>query len=67
MTAESITQTENADIRQRIADYFDEHFDEILTDLGEIMSIDSSYSQPAEGKPFGEGSAAALAWALPRC
>ena len=62
MTAESITQTENAEIRQRIADYFDEHFDEILTDLGEIMSIDSSYSQPAEGKPFGEGSAAALAW-----
>ncbi len=62
MTDESITKTENADIRQRIADYFDQHFDEILRDLNEIMSINSAFSQPAEGKPFGEGSAAALAW-----
>lgn len=27
------------------------------------MSIDSSYSQPEEGMPFGKGSAKALAWA----
>ncbi len=43
--------------------YFEEHFDEILESMSEIMSIDSSFSQPEEGKPFGKGSASALEWA----
>ncbi len=62
MTADSMTHTENAGLKQRLEEYFEEHFDEILKDLGEIMSIDSAFSQPEEGKPFGAGSAEALAW-----
>ncbi|MCR5121340.1 MAG: Sapep family Mn(2+)-dependent dipeptidase [Ruminococcus sp.] len=54
--------TEDRLLKEKLAAYFDEHFDEILADLSEIMSIDSSFSTPSEGKPFGEGSAAALAW-----
>ena len=56
------TQSGCGDIKQRLADYFDEHFDEILDDLGEILSINSAFSEPEDGKPFGAGSAAALAW-----
>ena len=48
--------------RKQISKYFDEHFDEILKSLKEIMSIDSTYQTPSEGKPFGEGSAKALEW-----
>jgi succinyl-diaminopimelate desuccinylase len=51
----------------RLKAYFDEHFDEILSDLSEIMSIDSTYSEPCEGKPFGKGSAAALEWGMKKC
>ncbi len=54
--------TENSQLKDKLAAYFDEHFDEILADLSEIMSIDSSFGTPSEGKPFGDGSAAALAW-----
>ena len=46
-----------------IEKYFEEHKNEMLESLSEIMSIDSSYSQPREGMPFGEGSARALKWA----
>ncbi len=53
---------EQKQLKERLAAYFDEHFAEILEDMSEIMSIDSSYGTPSEGKPFGEGSAAALAW-----
>lgn len=53
---------ENKALNERLEKYFDEHMDEIIADLNEIMSIDSSFSAPSEGKPFGEGSAAALAW-----
>ena len=52
------------ELQKRLEHYFDEHFDEILADLKEIMSIDSSYSQPKDGMPFGEGSAKALAWGV---
>ena len=48
--------------RKQISEYFDNHFDEILASLKEIMSIDSTYQEPEEGKPFGEGSAKALKW-----
>lgn len=48
--------------RNEISRYFDEHFDEVIASMKEIMSIDSTYQQPAEGKPFGEGSAKALEW-----
>jgi succinyl-diaminopimelate desuccinylase len=54
--------TENNELIPRLKAYFDEHFDEILADLNEIMSIESTYSEPSDGKPFGEGSAKALAW-----
>lgn len=52
----------NKDLAEKLAAYFDEHIGDVIADMNEIMSIDSAYSQPAEGKPFGEGSAAALAW-----
>lgn len=48
---------------KQIEEYFENNKDEILASLGEIMSIDSSFSQPDEGKPFGSGSARALEWA----
>ena len=53
---------EEKQLKEQLSAYFDEHFDEILADLSEIMSIDSSFGTPSEGKPFGEGSAAALDW-----
>ena len=48
--------------KQQLSKYFDEHFEEILKSMKEIMSIDSTYQTPSEGKPFGEGSAKALEW-----
>ena len=54
--------TEEKELKEKLEAYFEEHFDEILSDLSEILSINSAYSTPAENKPFGEGSAAALAW-----
>lgn len=48
--------------KQQLSKYFDEHFEEILKSMKEIMSIDSTYQTPIEGKPFGEGSAKALEW-----
>ena len=44
---------EQKQLKERLAAYFDEHFEEILADMSEIMSIDSSYGTPSEGKPFG--------------
>lgn len=64
MTADGSLQIEKKQLIEQLSKFFDEHFDEILADLGEIMSIDSSYSTPIDGKPFGEGSAAALAWGM---
>jgi succinyl-diaminopimelate desuccinylase len=54
--------TANDELITQLKAYFDRHFDEILADLNEIMSIKSVYSEPEDGKPFGSGSAAALAW-----
>ena len=53
---------EEKQLKEKLEAYFEEHFDEILNDLSEILSINSVYDTPSEGKPFGEGSAAALAW-----
>ena len=50
--------------RQQIADYFESHKDDMLRSLSQIVAIDSSFKPCGdESKPFGEGSAAALAWA----
>lgn len=48
--------------KSQISKYFDDHFDEILASLKEIMSIDSTFQTPKENMPFGEGSAKALKW-----
>ena len=48
--------------KQAFEKYFDEHMDEILASLSEIISIQSVASTDSEVKPFGEGSAKALAW-----
>ncbi|MBR6044607.1 MAG: M20/M25/M40 family metallo-hydrolase [Ruminococcus sp.] len=44
--------------------YYDEHLDEMLKSLSELVAIDSSFRDPApeKGMPFGEGSARALEW-----
>lgn len=34
--------------------------EEMLTNLGRLVAIDSQLGTPAEGKPFGEGPAKAL-------
>lgn len=48
--------------KKAISEYFDNHMDEIMRSLKEIMSIESTYQTPKEGMPFGEGSAKALEW-----
>ena len=48
--------------KQSFEKYFDEHMDEILASLSEIISIDSVATLESEVKPFGEGSARALKW-----
>lgn len=48
--------------KQALEKYFDEHMDEILATLAEIISIESVGTLDSEVKPFGEGSAKALAW-----
>ncbi len=49
---------------KEIERYYDEHLDEMLASLAELIAIDSSFRDPApeKGMPFGEGSARALAW-----
>ena len=42
--------------------YFDEHMQEILKSLGEIIAIQSVGTLDSDIKPFGEGSARALRW-----
>ena len=50
--------------KQQIADYFEAHKEQMIKSLSEIVAIDSSFAPTGdEKKPFGEGSAAALAWA----
>ena len=44
------------------AEYFDKHFNEILSDFSEIIAIESIADENSDIKPFGEGSAKALAW-----
>lgn len=43
--------------------YFEEHVEEILKDLGNIISIESVAAEPCSNMPFGSGSAKALNWA----
>ncbi len=50
------------DYTQLFKNYFQEHEQEILSDLAEIIAIESIADEQAEVKPFGEGSARALRW-----
>ena len=50
------------ELAAKFAAYFDEHMQEILADLDEVISIKSIGDENAEVQPFGEGSAKALAW-----
>lgn len=53
-----------ANYKEKIAEYFLKHQKEMIDTLAEIIAIDSSYAPTVDSeKPFGEGSAAALAWA----
>lgn len=51
-------------LEKEIEKYYDEHLQEMLDSLAELVAIDSSFKdpQPEKGMPFGEGSAKALAW-----
>ena len=44
--------------------YYEEHLDEMLSSLSELIAIDSSFRDPdpEHGLPYGEGSAKALEW-----
>ncbi|WP_028511230.1 Sapep family Mn(2+)-dependent dipeptidase [Ruminococcus sp. NK3A76] len=50
-------------IKERIAEYFEQHKEQMIKSLAELVAIDSSFKPGNDEKPFGEGSAAALAWA----
>lgn len=52
------------EMKKRFEEYFDAHFDEILSDLNELISIESAAAAPLEYRPYGQGSADALAWAF---
>lgn len=45
---------------KKISDYLQEHKDELISDVMTLIKIDSSYSEPVPGMPFGEGSAKAI-------
>lgn len=49
--------------KEKIDAYIDSKKDEMLADLASLVRIDSQKREPAEGKPFGEGPAQALALA----
>ncbi len=57
---------EQEELAARLSEYFEQHFDEILSDLNEIISINSAYDETTidedKGMPFGSGSAMALKW-----
>lgn len=48
--------------KQAFEKYFDEHMDEVIASLGEIIAIESVATLESDVKPFGEGSARALRW-----
>ncbi len=50
--------------KDQLSAYFDEHMDEILADLAEIISIESVADESSKIKPFGEGSKNALEWGI---
>lgn len=59
---ERLNTMDKTQLSAAFAEYFDTHTDEILADLAEIIAINSVADENAEPKPFGEGSAKALAW-----
>jgi len=50
------------DYSKKFSDYFESHMTEILRDLNGIISIESAADETSDVRPFGEGSAKALAW-----
>ncbi len=50
-------------LRRRIDQWFDEHSDELLADLCDLVEIRSTAGKPLPGMPYGEGPAEALACA----
>ena len=48
----------------RFDEYIDEHRDEIVGRIRELVRINSIEGTPEEGKPFGEGPYEALSYAL---
>ena len=53
--------------KQRITDWVQAHREEFLADLAKLIAVRSVRGEAAEGKPFGEGPAAALARGLELC
>ncbi|MBQ8974642.1 MAG: Sapep family Mn(2+)-dependent dipeptidase [Oscillospiraceae bacterium] len=50
-----------SELKERIDLWFDDHRQELLDDLGELIAINSVRSEPLEGKPYGAGCARVLA------
>ena len=53
---------DKAKLAADLAAYFEKNMDAILADLAEIIAIESIADENSAVKPFGEGSAKALAW-----
>ncbi len=47
-------------MNNKCRDFIDNHFSEMVRDLAALVAIPSVKGEPQEGKPFGEGPAAAL-------
>jgi len=54
-------------MKKQIDKYIDEHFDEMLSILKDLIAIPSYYTEPKEGEPYGEAAAKALNKALAVC
>lgn len=50
--------------QKKIEEFFEKNQEQMINDICRLIRIDSSKSEPLEGKPFGEGPAAALAAVL---
>jgi len=58
-----LMESNTADIRLKIDDWFEVHSEEMIADLGRLIEVRSVNGLPGEGAPYGEGPRAALALA----
>ena len=62
-TGERGEESGNGDIRQMVDNWFDAHTDDMISDLGRMLAINSVRGPAEDGAPFGAGPRSALALA----